>query len=224
MPTPRAPDSLLPTAPAPVVVFGELVLGLAGLAAVAACDWLTGPRLSFSVFYLLPIARVAWRLSGRAGHLFALLGAGVWMTIDLATQLEPNLAISAWNTLVRLSFFSIVVALIERSRRLTAQREAMAFQDPLTGLANSRGFRQRLELELARQRRSRTVLTVAYIDLDHFKQVNDLHGHDQGDAVLCRAAEAMAAGLRTTDLLARIGGDEFALLLPDTDEAGAQIA
>jgi diguanylate cyclase (GGDEF)-like protein len=90
----------------------------------------------------------------------------------------------------------------------------LARRDPLTGLANRRAFEEALRREVARARRAGAALAVAALDVDHFKRVNDAHGHPAGDAVLAAVAARAAAALRAGDLLARVGGEEFAALLP----------
>jgi diguanylate cyclase (GGDEF)-like protein len=89
--------------------------------------------------------------------------------------------------------------------------------DPLTDLPNRRGFRELLDLELERARRRESHLTVLVGDLDHFKEVNDRSGHHVGDAVLARVARLLESSKRTIDAAARVGGEEFTLILPDTD-------
>jgi diguanylate cyclase (GGDEF)-like protein/putative nucleotidyltransferase with HDIG domain len=96
-----------------------------------------------------------------------------------------------------------------------------ARSDPLTQLTNRRGFREALDLELARARRRDGEVTVIVGDVDHFKEVNDRSGRQVGDAALQRIAQLLAAGKRDGDSLARVGGGEFALVLPDTDQHGA---
>ena len=93
--------------------------------------------------------------------------------------------------------------------------------DPLTNLANRREFFQRANNELKRQQRSRTDLSVLLLDIDHFKKVNDHFGDAVGDKVLVEMAEVIKTCLRETDLAARLSGEEFAILLPDTDQQGA---
>lgn len=92
----------------------------------------------------------------------------------------------------------------------------LARTDPLTGLSNRRYFIELLEREFTRARRYRRPLSLLYLDLDGFKELNDRHGHLFGDEVLRGATRSLSAVLRSTDLLARIGGDEFAVLLPET--------
>jgi len=104
-----------------------------------------------------------------------------------------------------------------------AQLFALATVDPLTGLASRRHFLERARESLAVARRAKQPRTLIVLDLDHFKQINDTYGHPVGDAVLAGAARAWRELTRESDLIGRLGGEEFALLLTDTDEAGALI-
>lgn len=112
----------------------------------------------------------------------------------------------------------------ERLNRALARIEELATRDALTGLYNRRHGENLLQQALQRRRRSGTSFAVALIDLDHFKAVNDRHGHAVGDAVLRAFAEAAQSTLRRTDTLARWGGEEFLLLLDDADAQSATIA
>lgn len=105
--------------------------------------------------------------------------------------------------------------------RQAEQMSKLAHTDPLTGLANRRHLFERLESEFARAQRYRRPFTLLYIDLDGFKSINDRFGHLFGDEILRGSALSMQAVLRSTDLLARIGGDEFAVLMPETSLSGA---
>ncbi len=103
------------------------------------------------------------------------------------------------------------------------QLSRLAVTDALTGLYNRRGFDSQFEDELHRARRFRQPLGLAVFDLDHFKGVNDTYGHAQGDLVLQSFAETLLNLSRRVDKVARFGGEEFAVLLPNTDEVGARI-
>jgi diguanylate cyclase (GGDEF)-like protein len=116
----------------------------------------------------------------------------------------------------------VVRVLRRRLRRLVACLDDAARIDALTGLLNRRAFDERLAVELGRARRSRGALTVVVADLDRLKEMNDRHGHEAGDRALRLAASALAAEARESDAVARIGGDEFAAVLADTDHAGAR--
>ncbi len=104
--------------------------------------------------------------------------------------------------------------LIERQRMLK-NAAAIALTDPLTGLANRRAWEEELRREVARAKRTSNRLALVMLDLDHFKELNDSQGHQAGDTVLAEAAASWRNAVRTTDFLARYGGDEFAMLLPD---------
>ena len=113
-------------------------------------------------------------------------------------------------------------ALTEAQGRLTARLREAASTDPLTGLANRRAWTAEADRSLARARRAGVPVTIAILDLDDFKEVNDRDGHGAGDALLRQLTAQWVQRLRTSDLLGRHGGDEFVLCLPDTDLDGAR--
>lgn len=112
-----------------------------------------------------------------------------------------------------------------RTLELEAANRALDLQartDALTGLLNRRGFETQMAFALALARRHHRPLSLVAVDVDHFKRVNDTYGHEAGDEVLRQLARALAERLRSSDVVARLGGEEFVALLPDTDLAGAQ--
>ena len=121
------------------------------------------------------------------------------------------------NVKVRLSMME------ESEERLARQLYESSMRDALTGVFNRRYYLQRLASEIAFAVRHKTPLSVVMLDLDHFKNVNDSHGHPAGDRLLARVAEAVSASLRSEDVLARVGGEEFAVLLRNTDHREALI-
>jgi diguanylate cyclase (GGDEF)-like protein len=115
-------------------------------------------------------------------------------------------------------FAYLTARLRDRERRL----RDLAWTDPLTGVSNRRRFLELFAVEFERAKRYGEELSCVMLDLDHFKGVNDRYGHLVGDRVLVAAADAFRSSLRAADVIARWGGEEFAVLLPHTDLAGAQ--
>jgi diguanylate cyclase (GGDEF)-like protein/PAS domain S-box-containing protein len=113
-----------------------------------------------------------------------------------------------------LAFAKLQILALEREKVLSSV-------DPLTGTVNARAFRDRAREEIDRSRRYGRPFTLAYVDLDNFKAVNDRFGHSAGDNLLRLVTDIIRKNLRTTDIFARVGGDEFAFLLPETDQVSA---
>ena len=201
-----------------------VVAGLAAVALLGVIDHVTGPELGLSIIYLAPVGVVTW-LAGRGPGLFVcLVAAVVWGFVDRYNGIPmSHPLIPVWNSLVRLGFFAITAWLIADVRRMHARERFFARVDGLTGVANARAFLEVLEHELARMRRAAGPLTLAYVDLDRFKAVNDSLGHSAGDRLLREVAARLVASVRAVDVVARLGGDEFALLLPDTDSAAGGV-
>jgi len=188
---------------------------------VALADYYTGRDISLSIFYMGPIVFAAWFISRRAGILLALVSAGVWAWLDVIGGAQYSSLIVVWNSLVRLGFYVTALELVARTKASNVRESLLARTDSLTGVANGRAFSDRAHLALSYLRRAGRPVTVAYIDLDHFKEVNDGLGHAEGDRLLRAVAQAVAGRLRSTDLVARLGGDEFGVLLAETDAAMA---
>jgi diguanylate cyclase (GGDEF)-like protein len=197
-------------------------------------DYATGPDFGFSLVYLVPVIVLAWyaehgRLAIGAAVLAAACSIGADATFHGVTP------ITLWNGFTRLGLFVALAALASRVRmdrdrlatmnvrlaRLLEEEQRLARADPLTGLANSRAFGDALHRAIARNRRDRTPLAVACFDLDNFKSLNDTQGHAGDDRALLAAAGALTRVARSADVAARIGGDEFAVLLHNCNEAGA---
>ncbi len=204
----------------PKVLYATAVLGIA---LVGLVDWCTGSELSFSVFYLAPVGLVAIKGKRDPAIFFSLAAAAVWAGVDFRDHVYSYWVIGYWNALVRLSVFVVVAVTLSRLREQAARERRYAWTDALTGLANSRAYYAALEREVERARRTERPLTVAYIDVDDFKSVNDDRGHLEGDRLLRACAAELAANVRAIDTAARLGGDEFALVLPETGADAAKL-
>ena len=169
------------------------------------------PRVLMSVFLLA---------------FFCVEGLRAWVALVLGQN--PDV----WST--KLEFVSSVSYVVSTSvlplafvwmmaSRLQAELLRETILDPLTMVLNRRGLRQVLDRELARYARYQHPLSLAVVDLDHFKRLNDTHGHVAGDGVLAGVAELLTKLVRKTDAVARIGGEEFVLVLPHTDDVNAKV-
>jgi diguanylate cyclase (GGDEF)-like protein len=151
-------------------------------------------------------ARVAWCTLGVTAAAFA-VPASVSRGVDgftLWIQVIASITVICW----------MVVRLQGQSLRLREALAKLARTDPLTGLVNRRGFEEALAREQARQRRGGPALALLLVDIDHFKAVNDSWGHQAGDAVLRRLGRLLATRFRAMDVVGRIGGEEFSVLIP----------
>jgi diguanylate cyclase (GGDEF)-like protein len=133
----------------------------------------------------------------------------------LAESGPPSTRRMSRRSLEMVNRFAAHTALALSNADLREEISTLAASDSLTGLANRRALSSTLAREVARTRRTKRPLSLAIMDIDHFKQVNDTFGHLAGDEILRRVAEAMAANVRDEDLVARYGGEEFAVVLPD---------
>jgi diguanylate cyclase (GGDEF)-like protein len=202
----------------------RVLLSMVLLVCVAVLDTATGSEASFSIFYLVPVSFAGAFISRRTGFVLAILSAATWGYFEITTGHAYSAAwIAYWNSAVRLGFFLLINELIERLRRAHARQRTLAREDSLTGIANERVFKEYTHRTIALSRRSGRPFSVAYVDLDRFKQVNDEFGHSAGDELLRTVALLIAAGLRSTDMVARLGGDEFGILLPDTEAEQARV-
>jgi len=195
-------------------------LSIGMVALIGVLDYRTEPELSLALLYLVPIFQATWFAGRRAGVFMSCLSAAVWVLIRyLATSGEHASLTFYWNALTQLGIFMIVtyVVSIQLVLKKTLEKEQkLARTDFLTGAMNRRAFSDILAAEVSRSDRYDHPLSLAYIDLDNFKDVNDQHGHEEGDTVLQAVVKAINKEVRSTDTVARIGGDEFVVLFPET--------
>jgi diguanylate cyclase (GGDEF)-like protein len=185
-------------------------------------DFITGVDYTLAFFYLLPVSFVAWFAGKKAGIAISLICVLTKMSVQLAS--EELLALVIWKNGTSLAFFLVITVLVAKIRQLLEHERTLSRTDHLTGAVNARAFLEALKNEIYRQGRNYHPFGLAYIDIDNFKEINDIFGHKAGDIVLKTVVETISENLRRTDLIARLGGDEFAILLPDTNEAAGETA
>ena len=188
------------------------------LAVIGLLDYLTGAELSLATLYLLPILLVGWNCPFRWGLLFVALSVAVQVVLGLVQGYPFSSAFYFGVVIVNRTITYVVALLLIWRLRVFHERERrFARVDHLTGVLNRRGLHEVLERELRRHARSGRALCIAYFDCDDFKSVNDRGGHAEGDRLLEAMARTLTAQVRASDVVGRVGGDEFALLFPETD-------
>lgn len=192
---------------------------------IAGVDFWTGREIGVSLFYLIPIALITWQFSNRAGYVACVVCAGTWFATDaLAGVAHSHSFIPVWNMGIRLGFFSVTACLLMTLKRRLEDEQQLALTDGLTDLYNARAFKQRARELISLSRRHDHPMALVYLDLDNFKRVNDRLGHAEGDAVLCMVGATLKTCMRASDIVARIGGDEFVIAMPETATADARAA
>jgi len=183
---------------------------VAGLA-----DCATGDALWFGPIYLLIICLPAWTLGWREAALTSVACVAVSLAANGLEAYPLGHTAIAWNLIMRVLAVTIIIVLMSGTRRSHDREWNRARIDPLTGLVNEQAFYD--DATAAARHRAWGIL--AYVDLDGFKQINDRHGHAAGDEALQAFASGVRHLLRSGDVFARIGGDEFLLFLPVDSEA-----
>jgi len=205
--------------PAVIVAIAALLVALIFLASHAI-----PVDIRFSFFYLVPVALTAWFAGPRVGALFSVIGAGALSVESLAGNEfgQTGSLVIYTNGVLLLGFLLLFSSLLSALRAALWREKAAARVDELTQISNRRAFSELARAEIERMARYGGSFTVAYLDLDDFKQVNDRFGHETGDRVLVATAKAIRKSLRVNDIVARLGGDEFVVLLPQTEPSDAE--
>ncbi len=203
--------------------WGFPLLGPLGVALIAYALATTPGPGDGAVLYALP---VLWTtlFFGRRGAIAIIACVGLGHVISLLSLPAASAYPGRWvDVMVSVSAIAVVVLALRGSNELLLTQLAdEARTDSLTGLLNRRGFDERATVELAHARRNAGAVALATFDIDYFKHVNDEWGHETGDRVLVRMGVLLVAASRETDVIARLGGEEFSVLLPGSDSAGAE--
>jgi diguanylate cyclase (GGDEF)-like protein len=190
-----------------------LCLALAAYIGVFAAFWaFASPVLGVGAFFYIPICLCALATDELRGAVAGLIATGLYVLAVVLLPHQPATDLLTEMTAVRLITFvgvgALVGAFARRNRDLVRQLRELASKDFLTGIGNARVFDE----QLARRCAAAGTFTLVLADIDNLKQVNDIHGHSAGNAAIRRVAEGFNACTGGTDELARVGGDEFALL------------
>ncbi|MBK1665508.1 GGDEF domain-containing protein [Rhodospirillum rubrum] len=200
------------------IIGGAVILTvvLGGKAQDAVFSWAV-------LFPVLPFFVLGQRLGLLVSIVFATTATVAVTILAVLDGAQGFSWIAPFNLAGALAGCTVLAYFYEGTRAKAArQLETLAKSDPLTGLANRRGLLDAFAAAVLTRSRAPHRLSLLVLDLDHFKRINDRYGHEAGDGVLCHVAHVIKGMLRANDLIARIGGEEFALLLPDTDLAGAR--
>ena len=200
------------------------LVGASSVLATAAIHYWGDSSLYGPMPYLWPAVYAFWFFSKRAAFVHTAL-IGALFAAELADRDPGFTPAGEWAaTIATLVVMGLLAAIVrDRLSHVISNLSDAARRDPLTGLLNRRGFEEVFDVELERARRTEQALSVIVGDLDNFKSVNDEFGHSAGDEVLRAVGQALDEGKRSWDASARVGGEEFAILAPDTDEHGAYI-
>lgn len=184
-----------------------------------------GPDITFTLVYLLPIVGVCWYTGMGYAIFISFLCVAEWSVIKFHLYImDKDFIIYIFNIVTKLFMYIFVIFLLTQLKKSLQKEKKLARMDHLTGAYNRHGFFELLELELYKMKRYSKPLTLAYLDIDDFKKINDRLGHSSGDKILIDFTKVIRKNIRESDIIARIGGDEFIILFPDMDYINAGIA
>jgi len=195
------------------------VIGLACCLLLGIVDFLVPAGLELPFLYILPIAFTTWFAGKRMGILVSVI-----CTLFLShNYVKYSTTVEALDILSALGIFIIFVLMLVRIRDLLEMESTLSRTDPLTGVMNHRAFSELVGYEIMRLQRESSPYSLVYLDIDNFKLVNDQFGHAKGDELLKAVASCLTDNLRKTDIVSRMGGDEFTIFYPATGQEPAKV-
>ncbi len=208
--------------PRPVIAASGTVLAFL----IGVLDLTTGYEINLSFFYLLPVLLFSLRFEGTVPVvLISVLCALIQFMADImAGHVYSSILIPFWNGIMMFGILLTIAYSFVALKKVLRRESSFARIDYLTGVSNARHFYELAEIEVTRSARYRRPFSIAVMDVDNFKYVNDNFGHPVGDQLLQTVAKTVRKTLRKTDVIARMGGDEFAFLLPETEGTAAAVA
>ncbi len=199
------------------------IICIGALTSLGLVQHATDAEFALTALIFFPVIVITWINGQRGGLIFAFIAAATFAVGDITSEKQFS---SEWipvaNTATRLITYGLLALLITQLRQQYIRQRELASRDSLTSLWNRRAFLEIGHNEVDRSIRYLRPLSIVFLDLDSFKQLNDTQGHEAGDEALQATAKAILGTLRSSDQVARLGGDEFAILLPEVgyEEAG----
>jgi diguanylate cyclase (GGDEF)-like protein len=181
-------------------------------------------HVDISILLVIPVLLVSWYGSNKAGLSLAILSA---FLISAARFVESSMEVSIYdfyNLIIAFGSYLLVAIVVTYFRKVHRVEVIAADTDTLTGVHSSRSFYADIANEILRSSRYGHKFSLAYIDVDNFKIINDSLGHDTGDKLLIEVSRCLVSSCRSTDTVARIGGDEFVCLFPETEQNESKTA
>jgi len=191
-----------------------LLLSGGVVALIGTIDYMIGHELGFAVFYLLLVVLVTRTLGRDVGLRVGIASLITGACADLIAG--RSYVHTLWELTTNGVIFGVILSVFGELQKALEQAQRMAQHDPLTGLAHRGAFYELAASELVRCQRYHHPFTIAYIDCDNFKAINDHLGHRAGDALLCTVATILQRSVRSSDIVARLGGDEFIIGFVET--------
>jgi diguanylate cyclase (GGDEF)-like protein len=205
----------------PVILW---VISCASVFVVAVADYFTGSLVTLSAFYLGPLILVAWKRSRTQAQMMILLIVISWATANYYSAPEYySLGVVVWNAFVRWLHLTLTADLLILFSKSQDELKLLANIDTLTGIANRRSFNTELVNILNDVKVNDMYLTMAIIDVDFFKQINDEYGHPHGDFKLKQVASVLVITCSERDLCGRLGGDEFGVVFVSSNPNSFQV-
>ena len=193
------------------------------LPAILYLEYWSGFKYEFTLLYIVAITALTWFGGRTAGIILAFLTSGLWYYVNfIYFSVEKMTGIVLWKTITLLMLALLTIYIILRLKESLENEKRLSRSDPLTGLPNRRHFEDIASVQYNWCKRKMASVSLAFIDIDNFKEVNDSMGHDEGDRLLVDISNSIKESVREVDLVARMGGDEFILFLPETDEFEAK--
>lgn len=198
-----------------------LILAFILIVFLGVLGYISGAEIAFTIFYLIPISMVVWFIGKWQGILVSIASAAIWLVTYLI--FTPSSKIPYWNVSMGFGFFLVFTLTLSKLKNTLQGEKDIARTDFLTDVSNGRHFLELANIEIDRALRYKHPLTIAYMDIDNLKQVNDDFGHSTGNALLHLVAQTIKKNIRSIDTVARLGGDEFAILLPEIENEQVKI-